>query len=659
MENLKRHILGSRSAGMSTTSEPRSVFHIGSSEDTLNQDMRDCYQGIEEFRSAMRNLDGAGTHLTESLAQALRGTDYQKVGEQLAGGFREVYGSQQMQHSLEQLKDMESMLLSLETRCKAGQEDPKLVYAQTTCHILLLFAKLQKQYFQICHQRMAELLNHLLVAKDPEHSAEVTKFILKLGLAEELSSYDKAITSLPSSPWSSPKLRKASQGSPKTQRLKIFSLFERKPLPEECRSAFYISSTESEEPKGLVGMETPSLTAGSLNTVSAMEGSLLASVPLVTMTDEMNNVSTPDISLGKYPRNQLVSEEELDSVISLLSGVTSLSPSPSPSAPPTPNSMHSIPEDPPRVHSPSTPNSMHSGPELRPARSPMQLTVPGMFRMPSPASDTQLEDLQLPKLQAQQVHRRSEGCLDLSGMGRSTWPNQQHRASLPTMQLFSAPRHHLELSLDPPAHPSNMFVHDPLTTSHRPPPGYLGMGGGGGLGVGGSLLTGSHWPPFGHSMEMRNSGTWPLYQPVGIPSGDLSSSNWLGFHEGSDGSDDSSNGDHFFAVGKDLAHAIDSRNDSSDDEKDLMRNTVTKEIHDQLRHTGCTNTWPLVQHMPGASSHYHPPAEFPDFLEPPSHRPLQMQWSDPMSAHSIWPASAPGMAQQKTSQSMHGFGHHS
>lgn len=63
----------------------------------------------------------------------------------------------------------------------------------------------------------------------------------------------------------------------------------------------------------------------------------------------------------------------------------------------------------------------------------------------------------------------------------------------------------------------------------------------------------------------------------------------------------------------------------------------------QLRHTGCTNTWPLVQHMPGASSHYHPPAEFPDFLEPPSHRPLQMQWSDPMSAHSIWPASAPGL----------------
>lgn len=138
MENLKRHILGSRSAGMSTTSEPRSVFHIGSSEDTLNQDMRDCYQGIEEFRSAMRNLDGAGTHLTESLAQALRGTDYQKVGEQLAGGFREVYGSQQMQHSLEQLKDMESMLLSLETRCKAGQEDPKLVYAQVSdCSLVL------------------------------------------------------------------------------------------------------------------------------------------------------------------------------------------------------------------------------------------------------------------------------------------------------------------------------------------------------------------------------------------------------------------------------------------------------------------------------------------------------------------------------------------
>jgi hypothetical protein len=36
-------------------------------------------------------------------------------------------------------------------------------------------------------------------------------------------------------------------------------------------------------------------------------------------------------------------------------------------------------------------------------------------------------------------------------------------------------------------------------------------------------------------------------------------SSWSGVHDGSDGSDDSSNGDHFFAVGKDLATAIDSR----------------------------------------------------------------------------------------------------
>jgi hypothetical protein len=63
--------------------------------------------------------------------------------------------------------------------------------------------------------------------------------------------------------------------------------------------------------------------------------------------------------------------------------------------------MLSIPEDPLRDTSPSTPSSLHSGPELRPLRSPMQLTVPNLYRMRSPASDGQVEELQIPRLQAQ------------------------------------------------------------------------------------------------------------------------------------------------------------------------------------------------------------------------------------------------------------------
>ena len=58
------------------SSESHSIFHINNnfSEEGLGQEMRDCYQGIQEFRSAMKNLDGAGTHLTESLAQVSNST---------------------------------------------------------------------------------------------------------------------------------------------------------------------------------------------------------------------------------------------------------------------------------------------------------------------------------------------------------------------------------------------------------------------------------------------------------------------------------------------------------------------------------------------------------------------------------------------------------
>lgn len=134
MEKM-RHFLGSRSAvGImppSAGAESRSIFHIDSSQD-LNQEMQDCYQGIEEFRSAMKNLDGAGTHLTESLAQVLRGTNYQRLGEQLSGSFREVYGSQGSIRFLEQLKEMETMLLGVEFPREGSPEELRMLYAQVS-----------------------------------------------------------------------------------------------------------------------------------------------------------------------------------------------------------------------------------------------------------------------------------------------------------------------------------------------------------------------------------------------------------------------------------------------------------------------------------------------------------------------------------------------
>lgn len=734
MEKMK-HLLGSRtSVGMPPggAAESHSVFHIGHTDldvSVLTQEMRDCYQGIEEFRSAMRNMDGAGTHLTESLAQVLRGTAYQRVGEQLSTGFRDMYGSQCSQQFLNQLQDMESQLLKQQVPSDASQEDLKILCAQTSCHMLLLFAKLQKQYFAMCHQKMASLIHHLLAAKDPQLSGEVIKVLLKLGLSEELSP-EKTIVSLPNSPRSSPKLRKAApqQGSLKSAHrssgFRLFSLFERKPSPEEGRSAFYINMADCESQPGVDSTlqqhltdtsSNPTLTAGSLACTASdglninclatdrsdqrtlvspppvsssfmlqslgsfipqaachAEGSLLCSVPLVTRTDEMNNECAPDFTLEDSAAGHLASEEDLDSVINLLSGISCYCPMLS--APATPNSMLSIPEDHLRDTSPPTPNSLHSSPELQPPRSPKQLMVPALY---SPASDSQVDELQIPKLQAQ-VHRRSEGCLDLSGMGRNAWPHQQqlqqHRASLPAVQIHSPFHRNFDPMPDPFSASGPFMPHD---FSSRPPPSYLGSNsnGNGGAGVNGVMLSssGMQWSTYGArgcGTEMRGSGTWPLYQPLGMPLGDSLNSSWSGVPDGSDGSDDSSNGDHFFAVGKDLVTAIDSRHESSDDEMDVQRNKLHGDFFDYNGQAGSTNTWPMIQHLPGSGLNFPPVANYHDVLDPPNahhHRPVQLQWSDPLSTRNVWSAPNPGeVAGHKTSQgvqslhnnsrSMHGFG---
>ena len=65
----------------------------------------------------------------------------------------------------------------------------------------------------------------------------------------------------------------------------------------------------------------------------------------------------------------------------------------------------------------------------------------------------------------------------------------------------------------------------------------------------------------------------------------------------------------------------------------------------QERQAGCINTWPMMQHLPGSGLQFPPAAYFPDFLDPPPrppHRPLQMQWSDPVATRNVWSAGNPG-----------------
>ena len=108
------------------------------------------------------------------------------------------------------------------------------------------------------------------------------------------------------------------------------------------------------------------------------------------------------------PNGHVATQEELDSVINLLSGVGTGSQT----------HMSPIPEQ----------------------QGNLSLQVPSLYSSLSPAaSDSCMDSLKTQRIQSQ---RRSEGSLDLSGFGnqgRNTWPHQ-HRSSLPG-QFICQPLH--------------------------------------------------------------------------------------------------------------------------------------------------------------------------------------------------------------------------
>lgn len=147
------------------------------------------------------------------------------------------------------------------------------------CHISLLLTKLKKQYFALCHSKMADLIHSLLCLKGEDlASGEVTKLVLKLGLADGLEPPAKSNSSLPSTPWGSPKTRKARPDNVKVQPrsgFRIMSLFERKTPPEESKSPLYVeadSKGDKQEHVEEVVTTTASLSADSKNGNSQPQG---------------------------------------------------------------------------------------------------------------------------------------------------------------------------------------------------------------------------------------------------------------------------------------------------------------------------------------------------------------------------------------------------
>lgn len=377
---------------------------------------------------------------------------------------------------------------------------------------------------------------------------------------------------------------------------------------------------------------------------------------------------------------QLASEEELNSVINLLSGGMVLS-QPPPAPPPPPLHMPNQLQPSPLLHAPPTGGSVF-----------------GSLLTSSDADDQH-------KMYRANAHRHSEGSLDLSGMttlssgggagsgagssgrggGRNTWPhpNHHHRSSLPAGPLGSHSLLNYDSQQQPPQEDYPRMLDSTGSLDQRGSLGdvYLsatchphdlqsGLYALSTCAGGGNFMSNSHWT----FPDTKLNRTWPvssLSTGGGGGGSDTMNSSWSGVQDSSDLSDDSSSGEQFFAVGLDLVHAMDSKDSSSEDDADHQRQEgrirapMVSQSLENLYDRKSTYTWPpkhpwarrsdLLLNSPELECTVSTPAATGSATATPS-LPSSGPWTaDPLQPpRNMW---APGMPNQ--SQSSQSLSHQS
>lgn len=531
-----------------------------------------------DYIDAWKKFDGAGTHLLDSLQNAVKGTAYDNLGQETSKAFRLVHIGNNGLDPIAKLREMENLLLGLKNQ--SGENiDCSHSNLQILCRCFLLFLKVQLDYHQMCSATIASLLSILVQTSECSDNKDVLL---------QMSNLDLIPPSPRQSPSRSNSRKKQTQGSfspklpPKQNTLKssFFSLFERKSSPDESTSSFYVDLTNPEpvENTKAESKESVVVTSDSDFVQEGIKTGILVQIEpdedLSTHKPENVHISDEGMSLSKSP---LASAEEIDSVINLLSACSV-----------QPKHMETIHEN--------------------------HLTVPNIYmsRTPSPGSSDDMRPSKVP------TQRHSEGSLDFSGMGgvgRNTWP---HRSSLPSVALSSQMNYQdmLGFGVTMPRRYSQEL--------NRPNPNFLSPQ------PSSSALANQGWSYPDYKYGNR---TWPISNMAAQCSDTMKSSNssWSAIQDSDDLSDDSSCGEQFFAVGLDLVHAMDSKHGSSDDESEKQKDASSK-------------AWPQKQGWPSTNQPQVPGSG--DQARNQSHRPLSMQWSDPLANRNMWPSGA-GMSFEK------------
>ncbi|KAL5012011.1 hypothetical protein ScPMuIL_010562 [Solemya velum] len=403
---------------------------------------------------------------------------------------------------------MEELLKTLRSQLESRQKtDMVQQQIQVLCRCLMLFVKFQTDFHQCCVHTVSAMIHRLAQLSDSAGGCDIIQEMNSLDILSFLSSRNlPSRGQLPMKPVpgnTSPK----TSAKQSTLKSSFLSLFDRKNSPDKAESAnFYIDLPKYADGQSASDSENLVPGAAALNVEQGFCPSQ-KDVPFKKQDEVLENHG--------FTNGHLASQEELDSVINLLSGIGTKMTQP----------MLTIPEN------------------------QMQVNVPYYISsQTTPSTDSDEFKAAQPA-----VHRRSEGSIDVTGVGtpgRNTWPHS-HRGSLPAGPLgnqqyphdfgvysaFTPRRYSHDLNL-----PSKQSVTMPTTGSSQ-------------------VFQGYQWG----NPDSKMNRTWPM-QNMNIPGSDTMGSSWSGFQDSDDLSDDSSSGEQFFAVGLDLVHVMDSSTNSSIDQ---------------------------------------------------------------------------------------------
>ena len=276
------------------------------------------------------------------------------------------------------------------------------------CQCVLLFLKVQSDYHQLCSVTISSLLSKLVQNYKTTETKDVIQQMTDLDLVARGSPPCSNLSPKKKSPSASPKL-------PSKQNFKssFLSLFDRKNVESDSNSAFYVDLNKpgSEATQGDIQVLNKPEILVHIGLDPVQENEKTHCVPVSVD----NSILLPEITMQNLvERNPLATEEELDSVVNLLSGIAT---------PGNSSQMQTIHEN--HLTVPSLYSSRNSSPGL-------SLSSRFSSRTPSPGGS----DDSMRNSQGMKGQRRSEGTLDFTGIIRgNTWP---YRSSLPSGQFASS-----------------------------------------------------------------------------------------------------------------------------------------------------------------------------------------------------------------------------